>query len=189
MSSRCRSAALTIAHFTGTAMRQRGGSPPASTRPQLPNGCGSTPGSTGRPFRSTLIPCSAYLRCMADLSRPRDLLTNDIVAAVSSADRIPPRTSDALGRLASGGSFAIRQLYTDEDEAWIIASSNSANTPLRPGRRLPNNRARARRHLSNPEALTKVDKELDLRQQPVALGDVARRRYLPARCQVHTAAP
>jgi hypothetical protein len=34
----------------------------------------------------------------------------------------PARTSDALCRLASGGSFAIRQLYTDADEALFEAT-------------------------------------------------------------------
>jgi hypothetical protein len=35
---------------------------------------------------------------------------------------MPPWISDALCRLASGGSFAARRLYTDEDEVLLSAA-------------------------------------------------------------------
>jgi hypothetical protein len=87
MSSQSRSAAPIIVPFTGTAMRRRGGPPPASTQGRLRTGCGSTPGSMARPSRSISIPCLAYprrqRRKVAQPSSPRDLATNDLMAAVS----------------------------------------------------------------------------------------------------------
>ena len=55
----------------------------------------------------------------------RDLFiaaTNGHLLAFDNLSDIPARTSDALCRLASGGSFAIRQLYTDADEALFEAA-------------------------------------------------------------------
>jgi hypothetical protein len=42
--------------------------------------------------------------------------------AFDNLSGLPARLSDALCRLASGGSFAVRQLYTDEDEVLFQAS-------------------------------------------------------------------
>jgi hypothetical protein len=56
-----------------------------STRSLWPTGSGSTPGSTGRRFRSTSIPCSVHRwRKWRSPSRPRDLHAHDVVAAVAS---------------------------------------------------------------------------------------------------------
>jgi hypothetical protein len=55
----------------------------------------------------------------------RDLFiaaSNGHLLAFDNLSDIPARTSDALCRLASGGSFAIRQLYTDADEALFEAA-------------------------------------------------------------------
>src|SRR5262249_16709904 len=49
----------------------------------------------------------------------RDLFiaaNNGHVLAFDNLSALPPWLSDALCRLASGGSFAVRQLYTDQDE-------------------------------------------------------------------------
>jgi hypothetical protein len=42
--------------------------------------------------------------------------------AFDNLSGLPTWLSDALCRLASGGSFAVRQLYTDEDEVLFRAS-------------------------------------------------------------------
>jgi hypothetical protein len=55
----------------------------------------------------------------------RDLFiaaSNGHLLAFDNLSDIPARTSDALCRLASMGSFAIRQLYTDADEALFQAA-------------------------------------------------------------------
>lgn len=40
---------------------------------------------------------------------------NGHVLAIDNLSGLPPWLSDALCRLATGGSFAVRQLYTNED--------------------------------------------------------------------------
>jgi hypothetical protein len=55
----------------------------------------------------------------------RDLFiaaSNGDLLAFDNLSDIPARTSDALCRLASGGSIAIRQLYTDADEMLFQAA-------------------------------------------------------------------
>ena len=41
---------------------------------------------------------------------------NGYLLAFDNLSSLPAWLSDALCRLASGGSFAVRQLYTDDDE-------------------------------------------------------------------------
>jgi hypothetical protein len=55
----------------------------------------------------------------------RDLFiaaSNGHLLAFDNLSDIPPWISDALCRLASGGSFALRQLYTDNEEALFEAA-------------------------------------------------------------------
>ena len=55
----------------------------------------------------------------------RDLFiaaSNGHLLAFDNLSDIPPWVSDALCRLASGGSFAVRQLYTDQDEILFQAA-------------------------------------------------------------------
>jgi hypothetical protein len=47
---------------------------------------------------------------------------NGHLLAFDNLSNVPPWLSDALCRLASGGSFAVRQLYTDDDEVLFQAS-------------------------------------------------------------------
>jgi hypothetical protein len=47
---------------------------------------------------------------------------NSHVLAFDNLSNMPPWISDALCRLASGGSFAVRRLYTDEDEVLFEAA-------------------------------------------------------------------
>jgi hypothetical protein len=47
---------------------------------------------------------------------------NSHMLAFDNLSHMPPWISDALCRLASGGSFAVRRLYTDEDEVLFSAA-------------------------------------------------------------------
>ena len=47
---------------------------------------------------------------------------NGYLLAFDNLSGLPARLSDALCRLASGGSFAVRQLYTDDDEILFQAA-------------------------------------------------------------------
>jgi hypothetical protein len=47
---------------------------------------------------------------------------NSHILAFDNLSHMPPWISDALCRLASGGSFAARRLYTDEDEVLLSAA-------------------------------------------------------------------
>ena len=83
---------------------------------------GSAKSTTSRVLRSLVDPNVASLR-----GEPRDL--RDVMIAASNAwvisldnlSRIPPWLSDALCRLATGGGFATRELYTDSEEALFDA--------------------------------------------------------------------
>jgi hypothetical protein len=48
---------------------------------------------------------------------------NGHLLAFDNLSGLPPWLSDALCRLASGGSFAVRQLYTDDEEVLFKAAS------------------------------------------------------------------
>jgi hypothetical protein len=74
-------------------------------------------------LRALVDPNAAPVRTMP--REERDLFiaaSNGHLLAFDNLSDIPARTSDALCRLASGGSFAIRQLYTDADEALFQAA-------------------------------------------------------------------
>jgi hypothetical protein len=74
-------------------------------------------------LRALVDPNVAQVRTMP--REERDLFiaaSNGHLLAFDNLSDIPARTSDALCRLASGGSFAIRQLYTDADEALFEAA-------------------------------------------------------------------
>jgi hypothetical protein len=83
---------------------------------------GSAKSTTSRVLRSLVDPNVASLR-----GEPRDLrdvmiaATNAWVISLDNLSRIPPWLSDALCRLATGGGFATRELYTDSEEALFDA--------------------------------------------------------------------
>jgi hypothetical protein len=63
----------------------------------------------------------------------RDLFiaaTNGHVIAIDNVSSLPPWLSDALCRLATGGGFATRQLYTDQDEVLLDAQRPIALTGI-----------------------------------------------------------
>src|SRR6516165_5498737 len=73
-------------------------------------------------LRALLDPNAAPLR-----SFPRDdrdlfiAANNGHVLAFDNVSLIPPWTSDALCRVATGGGFAVRELYADREEVLFDA--------------------------------------------------------------------
>ena len=83
---------------------------------------GSAKSTTCRLLRAVIDPNIAPVR-----SEPRDerdlmiAATNGWVVALDNLSAIRTSLSDALCRLATGGGFAVRQLYTDDDERLFVA--------------------------------------------------------------------
>jgi hypothetical protein len=74
-------------------------------------------------LRALLDPNTAPLRALP--REDRDLFiaaTNGHVLAFDNVSSLPPWISDTLCRLATGGGFAVRQLYTDQDEVLFDAA-------------------------------------------------------------------
>ncbi len=78
---------------------------------------GSGKSTTGRLLRELIDPNAAPLR--AEPKDGRDLMiaaNNSWCMAYDNLSYVPPWLSDALCRLSTGGGFATRELYTDQDE-------------------------------------------------------------------------
>lgn len=78
---------------------------------------GSAKSTAARVLRELVDPNSAPLRSSS--REPRDLMiaaNNGWVIALDNLSCLPPWFSDALCRLSTGGGFATRELYTDQDE-------------------------------------------------------------------------
>jgi hypothetical protein len=78
---------------------------------------GSAKSTTARVLRNLIDPNAAPLR--SEPREPRDLMiaaNNGWLAALDNLSRIPDWLSDGLCRLATGGGFGTRALYTDDDE-------------------------------------------------------------------------
>ena len=74
-------------------------------------------------LRSLLDPNTAPLRALP--REDRDLFiaaNNGHVLAFDNVSGLPPWISDTLCRLATGGGFAVRRLYTDQDEVLFDAA-------------------------------------------------------------------
>jgi hypothetical protein len=74
-------------------------------------------------LKALIDPNLAPVRSLA--REERDLMiaaNNSHLLAFDNVSVLPPWLSDALCRLASGGSFAVRQLFTDEDEVMFRAA-------------------------------------------------------------------
>ncbi len=74
-------------------------------------------------LRALLDPYTAPLRALP--REDRDLFiaaTNGHVLAFDNVSGLPALISDTLCRLATGGGFAVRQLYTDQDEVLFDAT-------------------------------------------------------------------
>jgi hypothetical protein len=84
---------------------------------------GSTKSTFSAILRALLDPNTAPLRALP--REDRDLFiaaTNGHVLAFDNVSGLPAWTSDTLCRLATGGGFAVRQLYTDQDEVLFDAA-------------------------------------------------------------------
>ncbi len=78
---------------------------------------GSAKSTTARTLRSVIDPNAALLRC--EPREPRDLMIaahNGLVIALDNLSVVPNWLSDALCRLATGGGFATRTLYENDEE-------------------------------------------------------------------------
>ena len=78
---------------------------------------GSGKSTVARILRSVVDPSSAPLR--AEPRDPRDLMiaaSNSWLLALDNLSKIPVWLSDALCRLATGGGFSTRELYSDSEE-------------------------------------------------------------------------
>jgi hypothetical protein len=74
-------------------------------------------------LRALVDPNAAPVRALPREERELMIAANNAhVLAFDNLSRLPAWTSDALCRLASGGSFALRRLYTDTDEVLFQAS-------------------------------------------------------------------
>ncbi len=110
---------VSAAHFTLiaawllAALRGRGPYPVLA----LAGEQGSGKSTTAAMLRALLDPNAAALRSFP--REERDLFiaaTNGHVLAFDNISNIPAALSDAFCRIATGGGFAVRQLYTDRDE-------------------------------------------------------------------------
>jgi hypothetical protein len=96
----------------------------ASLRPRGPDPLlalfaeqGSGKSTTGRLLRNLVDPNSAPLQ--SEHRDPRDLMigaNNSWCLAYDNLSVVPAWLSDALCRLSTGGGFAARELYTDQDD-------------------------------------------------------------------------
>jgi hypothetical protein len=74
-------------------------------------------------LRSLLDPNTAPVRALSREQRELMIAANNShLLAFDNISALPAWLSDALCRLASGGSFAVRQLYTDDDEVLFQAA-------------------------------------------------------------------
>ena len=84
---------------------------------------GSAKSTFSAVLRALLDPNSAPLRALP--REDRDLFiaaTNSHVLTFDNVSGLPAWTSDTLCRLTTGGGFAVRQLYTDQDEILFDAA-------------------------------------------------------------------
>ncbi|MGI8552810.1 MAG: hypothetical protein ACR2PL_18785, partial [Dehalococcoidia bacterium] len=78
---------------------------------------GSAKTTTGRVLRALVDPATAPLRSLP--KEERDLAisaANNWIVTIDNVSSLPAWLSDALCRLATGGGFSTRQLYSDADE-------------------------------------------------------------------------
>ncbi len=83
---------------------------------------GSAKSTTARALRALIDPNSATLRC--EPKEPRDLAiaaNNGWVVALDNLSYLPTWLSDALCRLSTGGGFATRTLYENDEETIFSA--------------------------------------------------------------------
>jgi hypothetical protein len=84
---------------------------------------GTTKTTLSKMLRGLVDPNTAPVRALPRDERELFIAANNgHVLAFDNISRLRPWLSDALCRLASGGGFAVRQLYTDQDEVLFDAA-------------------------------------------------------------------
>ena len=84
---------------------------------------GSAKSTCSKTLRDLVDPNSAPLRALSREDRDLFIAANNAhVLAFDNVSHLSPWLSDTLCRLATGGGFAVRQLYTDEDEVVFDAT-------------------------------------------------------------------
>jgi hypothetical protein len=73
-------------------------------------------------LKALIDPNAAPVRALPRDERELMIAANSYLLAFDNLSGLPARFSDALCRLASGGSFAVQQLYSDEDEVLFQAT-------------------------------------------------------------------
>jgi hypothetical protein len=94
---------------------------------------GSAKSTLSAILRTLLDPNTAPLRALP--REDRDLFiaaSNGHVLAFDNVSGLPAWISDTLCRLATGGGFAVRQLYSDQDEVLFDAARPAASPPHGP---------------------------------------------------------
>ena len=85
-------------------------------------------------LKALIDPSAAPVRALPREERePMIAANNGYLLAFDKLSGLPAWLSDTLSRLASGGSFAVRQLYTEGDEVDRLAAftyGNMAASPL-----------------------------------------------------------
>ncbi|MBD3672781.1 MAG: hypothetical protein HUJ26_04570 [Planctomycetaceae bacterium] len=78
---------------------------------------GTAKSTATRQIRSLIDPHQSILRSAPKTERDLSIAAeNNAVLTYDNLSHIPPELSDALCRLATGGGFATRKLYTDDEE-------------------------------------------------------------------------
>ncbi|MFL6796104.1 MAG: hypothetical protein ACJ8F3_01685 [Xanthobacteraceae bacterium] len=84
---------------------------------------GSAKTTLSKLIRALVDPNTAPVRALSREERELMISANNAhVLAFDNLSAVPHRLSDALCRLATGGSFAVRQLYTDDEEVLFEAA-------------------------------------------------------------------
>jgi hypothetical protein len=84
---------------------------------------GSAKSTFSKIFRSLIDPNTAPLRALSRENRELFIAANNgHVLLFDNVSGLAPWISDSLCRIATGGGFAVRQLYTDQDEVLFEAA-------------------------------------------------------------------
>lgn len=84
---------------------------------------GSAKSTAGRVLRSLIDPSTVPLRSLPREERDLAITAgNSWVIALDNVSNLPHWLSDAISRLATGGGFATRELYTDAEERLFAAT-------------------------------------------------------------------
>jgi hypothetical protein len=113
--------------FLASALRARGPFPTLA----LTGEQGTCKSTLGRIIQSLIDPNAGELRC--EPKEPRDLMIaagNSWLVCYDNLSQLPQWLSDALCRLATGGGFGIRQLYTDDEEVLFNAQRPAVLTSI-----------------------------------------------------------